>query len=295
VTPGAGCVAVDAHTADCAGVQNAVVDTGDMDDRARGGPGADEVRGGDGDDVLFDGDTTDFEHDVLDGGDGHDWADYSERRSSVIFDLDARTGLDDESDDLIGIESLHGGQRNDVLHGTDGPNRLWGWEGRDRLYGRFGDDELQGGQGADRMWCAGGHDTVHVSTRGDFIAHNCEEAIFDETRIDYAVWPYPVKFARRAVTFNFGCPTFRADGKTPKCRGTVVLRVPGKRKVLGRGKLARGGRDVRPVRVKLTRAGRRKAATRKGARATVNIKLRAGDRRASVAYTYRLRSYFYGP
>jgi hypothetical protein len=290
---GDGCVSLDNFTAECSGpgLADAVMDLGDRGDVGAGGPGADRISGGPGSDALEDGDDGGSpSHDVLDGGDGHDVADYSARRSSVIFDLAAGTGLDDESDDLAGIESVFGGSRNDALRGDAGGNRLRGYRGRDGLHGRGGDDVLRGGRGADRMRCGSGTDRAFANTRGDSVVPDCEWVAFDPLEFSYRMRPYPRNLRPGSVTFRVGCATTLSGGGKTACRGNVVVRRSASKTVLGRGKVAKA-RGRRGVRVALTPAGRRLAARPGGVRASVTVTLSSIFVDARVGYTIRLKSH----
>lgn len=290
---GDGCMTADGFTAECSGpgLIDAVMDLGDGDDRATAGPGADRIDAGPGDDVLEDGDAGDSpSHDVLDGGPGHDVADYSSRRSSVIFDLAAETGLDDESDDVIDIESVYGGSRNDALRGDDERNGLRGNGGRDVLHGRGDNDALRGGPGADRLDCGPGRDRAFVNTRGDFVAPGCERAVFEKREFFYGMRPYPMNLRPRSVTFRVECAETLSTQKGTPCRGRLVIRKSRTKTVLGRAKIARAA-GARGVRVALTPAGRRLAARPGGVRASVRVTVNDIFVDATAGYTIRLKSH----
>ena len=186
VTPGRGCVAVDAYAARCpawdlrlslgdgddraspvsrslgrvgiqAGPGDDLVTGGERGDVLDGGEGADTLLGGAGDDLLTGGSGSD----VLDGADGADAVSYIEG-PPVVVDL-ADPGPDgpaDAPDTLIGVERVYGSAGNDVLRGDAGPNLLQGGAGDDLLDGREGDDELYGATGRDRLFGGPGDDEL---------------------------------------------------------------------------------------------------------------------------------------
>ena len=114
-------------------------------DQLQGGTGLDQLDGGDGDDVLFGED----DNDVLKGGAGDD---YLEGDSAEA--------------ELMGDDTLDGGDGNDTLLGNAGKDELLGGAGDDRLQGGAGDDLLQGGEGDDVYFIAAGHGVDHVADSG---------------------------------------------------------------------------------------------------------------------------------
>jgi hypothetical protein len=194
VTAGAGCVAIDAHSARCGtddggvGDLPARVSLGDGDDTIAvvpptephyndptidggpgndtlagtpgndvisGGGGTDTISGGDGDDKLSDGDSALADADVLDGGPGEDRVSYAGRATAVVVDL-AGGG----EDTLTGIDWVVGGDGGDTISGAGDAERLDGGAGDDTLGGRGGDDRLVGGADNDMLRGGAGDDTL---------------------------------------------------------------------------------------------------------------------------------------
>jgi hemolysin type calcium-binding protein len=152
------------------------------DDWIYGGKGADQLLGAGGDDQLSDGDATGAsDGDVIDGGPGVDFVDYSRRTAPVTVRLD-RLGSDDhagqaaETDRLIAVEGAWGGTADDVLRAGDrgaSPSTvdetigdvpgLLGGRGDDVLIGGRGDDRIDASEGADRVRSGSGGDDVTLS------------------------------------------------------------------------------------------------------------------------------------
>ena len=171
----------------------------DGDDHLTGGAGRDYLGGDAGDDVLRgrggddhligDGDRT-VGHDLIDGGRGHDSAEWPDRNDRVAASVPrARGGARGEGDELHSIEDLRSGSGDDVLRGDMGPNTLQGASGADLLLGGAGDDRLDAGYNArggtftdaavDRIGCGPGDDVVsHVLTHRkgnlDLLEQDCE-------------------------------------------------------------------------------------------------------------------------
>ena len=121
-------------------------------DTLTGGDGVDEVRGGAGTDTLVEGATSNG-GDILDGGADLDVVDYSARTAGVTVSRDSKAndGATGEKDNVVGAETIDGGQGPDVLTGSDGSDTLIGNGGADRLTGGLGADTLRGGAGADTL------------------------------------------------------------------------------------------------------------------------------------------------
>jgi len=186
VTPGRGCVALDAHAARCS-ASDLTLELGDGDDRAApsgrhvstvsviagsgddqvmggeardylyGGEGVDTLRGGPGNDILTGG----AGRDALDGGEGPDAVSYTED-SPVTVDL-ADPGPDgpaDAPDTLTGVENVYGSAGADVLRGDVGANVLQGGDGDDVIDGREGNDQLYGATGQDHVLGGPGDDEL---------------------------------------------------------------------------------------------------------------------------------------
>jgi len=128
------------------------------DDSLTGGGGNDTLRGSAG-------------NDTLDGGlNGTDTADYSYLAGGVTFTLDPDattpvvvTAAAGDTDALVGIENVIGGDGNDAVTGSNGANVLTGRGGADTLAGAGGDDTLSGGAGNDILNGGDGSDTADYS------------------------------------------------------------------------------------------------------------------------------------
>jgi hypothetical protein len=85
-----------------------------------------------------------------------------------------------------------------------------------------------------------------------------------------------------------GCPSFDAPAPPAACSGKLVLReTRGRTRLLGTGAISkRSGQRARPVRVKLTGAGKRLAHAKSGVLAIVTLK---GKHVPVIGWTIRLR------
>jgi Ca2+-binding RTX toxin-like protein len=157
-----------------------------------GGPGNDQLNGGA--DVPGQG------SDILQGGDGIDFADYTSRSQPVRITLNGANddGAAGEGDNVESdVEQVIAGSDNDMIVGSDAANFLDGRSGDDRIsgaggddvldgganspgddtidggpgndteYGRAGDDELHGGDGIDSLSGSGGNDTLRGENGDD--------------------------------------------------------------------------------------------------------------------------------
>jgi Ca2+-binding RTX toxin-like protein len=125
-----------------------------------GGLGDDTLTGGGagGDDIFG-------ARDVLTGGAGSDWADYSAEGGSrgvsvdlydeVIFSTGTATDSFGKYDFLISIENVLGTGYADLIVGASGDNHLRGGAGDDTLDGSGGSDTLDGGDGSDLVVFSG--------------------------------------------------------------------------------------------------------------------------------------------
>ena len=146
------------------------------DDWVQGGTGADSLAGGSGNDYLLgqegndsllglSGDDTlvgGLGNDLLNGGEGVDTAEFTGAALAVTVDLMLvgvqNTGFGQS--ELIDIENLISGDRNDRLGGNDLANGLWAGFGDDTLVGQGGNDSLYGGDGDDQLGAGQGDDLV---------------------------------------------------------------------------------------------------------------------------------------
>jgi Ca2+-binding RTX toxin-like protein len=194
LTPGDGCVAVDAHTARCSRVSAVNVDGGAGNDRLAvvgattggvgldGGPGDDAITGGPGNDSLSGGPGADT---VVGGGGGDeafvaigeagleaDRVELRDRAGTVHVDtrvagatLDLAAGtlrLGSATVPILGARDATLGPAAGTLLGDDGSNQL---QGAGVIDGRGGDDKLSGMPGPDRMVGGEGDDLIDASRR----------------------------------------------------------------------------------------------------------------------------------
>lgn len=185
------------------------LDGGVDDDRLRGGMGDDDLTGGDGSDNLNGGAGDDSLHagsgnDLVDGGAGDDLivggdgagndryiggagkdaVKYTSAAAGILVDLlkgQARSISADAgigTDRLAAIESVIGGNHDDILIGSALANSLSGEGGSDRITGGTGADILTGGAGndvfvfsrpTDSGLGAGRRDVITDFTLGDLI------------------------------------------------------------------------------------------------------------------------------
>ena len=102
--------------------------------------------------------------DTINGADGVDLTDYSDRSVAVNVSLDgvSNDGASGENDTLIAIEGAVGGSAADTLTGDALANKLHGSGGGDTLAGGGGGDEIDGGAGSDTVDGGAGDDTILV-------------------------------------------------------------------------------------------------------------------------------------
>ena len=97
--------------------------------------------------------------DTIDGGAGNDIVDYAAATGAVFVSLaEGRSSGSDGNDVLAGVESVYGGEHDDVLEGDARANLLRGRGGDDTLRGGDGADTLRGDAGADVL--EGGDNTL---------------------------------------------------------------------------------------------------------------------------------------
>jgi Ca2+-binding RTX toxin-like protein len=319
VTPGPGCLAIDALRVGCFAFGGALYDLrfdlGDEDDvlrlegsssvQANGGPGddqlfggdsfdeldggggRDELRGGDGFDRVTDGDRDDgggqLDADVLDGGRGYDMISYELRTRMVAVDLAASLGgAPGENDALVGFEEVRGGTGDDRLLGDDADNHIDGGGGADRLDGRGGDDWISHAGGA-HVACGEGADSVQNVTVQSVLRTDCETVIRGFG--DGGQFTADAVPRRRGdgLTLRLVCPTDEGGGAP--CTGTVQVRSgSGRGTMLAHGTIpARNGRLT--VALTLTAPGRRLLTARRPQSVVVAF---AARRTAGLTWTLRL-------
>ena len=176
----------------------------DGDDDLRGGRGEDTLQGGEGRDDLRGGEGDD----TLDGGGGdRDRARYDNTPGAITGNLTTGIVIDGwgDTDTLIGIEELRGGDFNDTLTGAEtGVSNLRGRGGDDLLTGNrtdpgFGTD-LDGGAGNDTLISIGGDSFLQPDIGDDLITGSA--AGFDILSYFYSAG-YAAQPATSGVTFTF--------------------------------------------------------------------------------------------
>ena len=310
---------------------------GDGDDALTGGPGADRLDGGAGDDDLDGG----LHNDALRGGAGNDrltdshpgdpggetfdggpGADtvrggrgdamgYGDRTAGVTVTLGG--GADDgepgEGDDVMGVQSVFGGQGPDVLRGSGGQDNLVGAGGDDVIVGGGGFDRADGGPGNDRLllrdggervdnaWTAGpvddgadcgdGEDLAELDAGLDRLLDGSCERVVSPVPAATPLTPTPAGDVRLEIT----CP----PDAGAICLGTAVLEAgivrvgPVTAAAARRRRLSRvvafriaPGRVVRP-RVRLTAPARRMLARGRRLRASGVLTARTAQREPATA------------
>lgn len=168
----------------------------------------DDITGGIGDDHLtgntqinkFNGG---LGQDTLDGGEGLDFAEYTERSLPIAVKLSSDSpsivyvnGM--AEDTLINIENIIAGAGNDHIVGTDDYNLLFGGDGDDLLEGKGFVDALSGGPGADTFVYRSFRDST--PDQKDWIAdfNRIEGDRFEMSHVDADI----NKAGHQTLTFN---------------------------------------------------------------------------------------------
>ena len=271
------------------------LDGGSGNDRLVGGPGNDWLWGSAGDDYL----DSRLGADLMNGGDGKDVADFSSRTGALTITLDGNAGDGEAGEnDNVGntIEEVLSGSGNDTITGGSAANSLNGGAGNDTLTGGAGDDAIDGGAGqdslhggdgndalrsrdgvTDQLTCGAGTDTTYVDPI-DAFASDCE---VNDTGVGgpgngspqspLALLPASLTMSRGgSVSVRIYCPSTFGT----RCTGTVTLvEVRGKSgvaamslarsKTIGRGKFSVPAGTSKPMKVHISREGRRRVLDRK--------------------------------
>ena len=146
-------------------VANRLVGAGG-DDKLLGGGGDDLLEGGAGNDLMVGGAGAD----TFAGGSGTDTVSYAQDPLPVTVSVDgqANDGAAGEHDSIgFDVETVIGGNGDDMLDGGDDPHTLIGGPGDDVLVGGNTDDTLSGGAGNDRLAGGGGNDTLQGGAGND--------------------------------------------------------------------------------------------------------------------------------
>ncbi|CTQ42247.1 calcium-binding protein [Roseibium aggregatum] len=178
-----------------------VIDSGDGNDTIYIGDGDDVVRAGGGNDTIIAGAGGGI--DLIDTGSGSDTVNYPSDRDGISVDLNQfdrsstalgngmtvgdllaqngyaadtpvaiAQGISIDTDVLIGVEHVAGGDGNDILIGNDKINRLIGAGGDDTILGNDGEDELFGGAGNDTLNGGAADDLLFGGSGDDVVSGN---------------------------------------------------------------------------------------------------------------------------
>jgi hypothetical protein len=271
----------------------------DGHDDLDGGGGEDVLVGGPGADSLTDGDRDDGVGDAAPGPDtliggskdtpanrpGGDRLSYEQRARSVRVHAgrDPVAGEAGERDSISGIESIIGGDGDDVLVGDHRSNVLVGGRGADTLIGHGGRDDLAGGDGRDHLRggrdadllsgaagidalsCGAGEDLVNVRRGRDreIVPKSCEQLdigwdFFGGNYFTRWLWvrPHLTRTQRWWLSLRTACPWVWDDAAVA-CRGQVTVReTRGRRRLLALGHFRHGANTAQfTVPLALTRTG----------------------------------------
>ena len=111
-------------------------------------------------------------NDLLDGGNGSDFASYATASAAVQVDLSITVAQDTGGagiDTLMRMENLIGSDFGDILTGDAGVNRIRGGLGEDRIFGQAGSDLLFGEGGSDIIYGGTGNDVIYGEYGWDII------------------------------------------------------------------------------------------------------------------------------
>lgn len=124
-----------------------------------GNEGEDDIHGNDGDDQIDPGE----DMDTITGDNGTDTVFYQSRTADLLLSIDgvANDGESGESDNIPNdIESIFGGEGNDLITGSSVGNFIHGMAGDDVILGEDGNDSLHGGDDNDVIEGSAGDDTL---------------------------------------------------------------------------------------------------------------------------------------
>ena len=125
----------------------------DADNTFYAGDGSDHIGGRGGNDTVSYADAAASVHVELDKGfalDGAGDVDYLDSIENLVL-----SGFDDRAYGDNGVNTIDGGDGNDILYARDGDDTLIGGLGDDRFVGENGADTITGGGGADRYYLRG--------------------------------------------------------------------------------------------------------------------------------------------
>jgi Ca2+-binding RTX toxin-like protein len=239
-----------------------------------GGLDSDTLDGGNGDDQVFDGSqvsgaATTAGNDRLIGGAGFDATQYF-RAGTVGLELRldelANDGAPGEADN-VQVESVTGGNGDDLLvgdatantlSGANGSDQISGLGGNDELFGDSGgemalrggasgfagDDTLDGGAGRDALDCGRGFDLA-LREPLDEVEANCErigaEVVGDSAGVSGK--------KKNKFKIEIECP----ESEGASCTGKLKVTAAGKK--VGKGKFSVGAGKSKPSKAKLSKKG----------------------------------------
>jgi hypothetical protein len=158
---------------------------------------------------------------------------------------------DDKLAGTHGDDAIDGKAGDDVIEAQGGNDRITGGQGADFLYGGPGDDRFlaDSDDAIDVHDCGPGDDFITEPDARDQLLPNCERAGWTQVG--------PGEFANtievqpavsgRIATFGATCPQ--------ECSGTLELRTPNDRKLLGEGKFHLAAGQPGTIRGRLTVRG----------------------------------------
>ena len=276
---------------------------GGGNDTLVGNTGRDALDGGEGNDTFL-ADPTPDGADALQGGPGSDRADYSARRGGVVVDADGRpddgdlpgglsfvgpvpvVGLLGSSEgDLVqpDVETLRGGQGDDVLGAAPTGGRLLGGPGTDVLAGGAGQDTFEGGTGFDRILsrddrgegilCGDQTDRAYVDVL-DRPAGDCEHVA---TRFAVGLAALDrTAGADGGVVVRVACPGQAAVHCTGTLRAETLRRIKGRKVRVGSAGYSTAAGTTVDVTIPVSEAGRA-ALDRFGGATRVRVVARTRD------------------
>jgi RTX calcium-binding nonapeptide repeat (4 copies) len=245
-----------------------------------GGTGLDILNGLGGTDVFREGPVANGSDDI-NGGDGIDLVDYSERSVGVLIDHDF--AFDDGQlgeEDLVdpSVEDIFGSKVADVIttRFNTGPNVVRGFGGDDTIRTGGGNDTLDGGTGVDTLLGEDGDDTLDANDNTADVLRcgtGTDDTLNADLRDDDATGCETINLVGRLALAAKGA-NVRLSWTHPvswKQLRHVTLRVKDGRKVAGKV-------VIKPRAEKIAASGQveiaRSKLTRKGGKVTARLKLR---------------------
>lgn len=158
---------------------NDILDGGDGNDRIYGQAGDDLINGDAGNDAIYTG-TGD---DEVNGGDGDDRI-FIEGGTNIVNGGGGNDIILADSDNQV--DTINGGEGNDLLIGNNGNDIINGDAGNDRIEGGNGHDTLDGGDGDDKIFGEDGNDIIYAGDGvQDFVySGNGNDTVYGEGGAD---------------------------------------------------------------------------------------------------------------